>query len=62
MIGLVITVLLTFFWNGKYDFSAVGIGTILGNGYAIQGQKYVALLQGSETTTEFHHRSCILCL
>ena len=39
MIGLVITVLLTFFWNGKYDFSAVGIGTILGNGYAIQGPR-----------------------
>ena len=48
--------------NGEYDFSAVGIAAILGNGCAIQGQIYVALLEGSETTTEFHHRSCILCL
>ena len=48
--------------NGEYDFSTVEIGAILGNGCAIQGKKYVALLQGSETTTGFHYRSCILCL
>ena len=48
--------------NGEYNFSTAGIGAILGNRCAIQGKKYVALLQGSETTTGFHHRSCILCL
>ena len=34
-----------------------GFGAILGNRYEIQGQKYVALLQGSEITAEFHYRN-----
>ena len=36
------------------------IGAILGNGYGIQGQNYVALLQGSEMTAGFHYRNWIL--
>ena len=59
MIGLVMMVLSMFFWNRKYGCSAVGIDAILGNGCGIQGQKYVSLFQGSETTTGFHNRSCI---
>ena len=57
MIGLVMMVLLTFFWDGEYGFSTVAVGAILGNGYGIQGQNYVALLQGSGITAGFHHRS-----
>ena len=30
------------------------VTAILGNGCAIEGQKYVALLQGSEIPVEFH--------
>ena len=37
-----------------------GFGAILGNKYEIQGQRYVALLQGSEITAGFHYRNCIL--
>ena len=48
--------------NGEYNFGTAGIGAVPGNGCVIQGKKYVALLQGSETTAGFHHRSCILCL
>ena len=57
MIGLVMMVLLTFFWDGEYGFSIVAVGAILGKGCGIQGQNYVALLQGSGTTAGFHHRS-----
>ena len=32
--------------NGEYDFSAVWIGAILGNGCAIQGGKYVGFTAG----------------
>ena len=38
-----------------------GVGTVLGNEYGIQGQNYVALLQGREITTgtslHFHYRN-----
>ena len=37
-----------------------GIGAILGNGYRIQWQNYVALLQGSEIMAEFHYKNWIL--
>ena len=47
MIGLVMMVLLTFFWGSEYGFSTVGVGGILGNGCGNQRQNYVALLQGS---------------
>ena len=33
---------------------------ILGSGYGIQGQNYVALLQGSEMSAGFHSRNLIL--
>ena len=36
------------------------VGAILGNGYGIQGQNDVALLQGSEITAGFHYRNWIL--
>ena len=45
------------FWHGEYGFSTVGIGVIPGNRRAIQGQSYVALLQGSEMTAGFHYRN-----
>ena len=53
MIKLMV-VLLTFFGVGDYGFSNVGVGAILGNGCATQGQNYVTLLQGSEMTAGFH--------
>ena len=37
-----------------------GVGAILGNEYGIQGQNYVALLQGSEITAGFHYWNWIL--
>ena len=37
-----------------------GVGNVQGNGYGIQGQNYVALLQGSEITSGFHYRNWIL--
>ena len=36
------------------------VDAILGNGYGIYGQNYVALLQGSEISTGFHYRVVIL--
>ena len=36
---------LTYFWAGGYGLSTVGVDIILGSGYGIQGQIYVALLQ-----------------
>ena len=33
------------------------IGAILGNGYEIQGENYVALFQGSKITAGFHYRN-----
>ena len=32
------------------------VGAILGNGYGIQGQNSVALLQGSEMPAGFHYK------
>ena len=37
-----------------------GAGAILENGYRIQGQNYVALLQGSEMSAGFHYWNLIL--
>ena len=34
---------------------------ILGNGFGIQGQNYVKLLQGSEMTAGYHYSNLILC-
>ena len=34
-----------------------GVGALLGNGYGIQGQSYVALLQENEITAGFHYRN-----
>ena len=53
-------VLLTFFGDGEYGFSTVGVGAILGNGCGIQGKNYVELLQGSEMTAGFHNMNWIL--
>ena len=53
-------VLLTFFWDGEYGFSTVGVGTILGNGCGIQRQNYFPLLQRSDRTAGFHYRTWIL--
>ena len=59
MIRLMV-VLLTFFWDGEYGFSTVGVGTILGNGCGIQRQNYFPLLQRSDRTAGFHYRTWIL--
>ena len=37
-----------------------GVGAILENEYGIQGQNYVALLQGSDMSAGFHSRNLIL--
>ena len=37
-----------------------GICTILGNGYGIHGQNYVALLQGIEMIARFHYKNLTL--
>ena len=47
------------FWDGEYAFSTVGVGFILGNECGIQGQTFIALLQGSEVTTGFHSKDWI---
>ena len=52
MIGLMV-VLLTFLSHGQ-------VTAILGNGYGIQGQNHVALLQGSEMPAGLHYRNLIL--
>ena len=39
-----------------------GGGAILGNGYGVQGQNYVVLLQGSEVPAGFHYRNLILAM
>ena len=64
MIGVMV-VLLTFFY-AWYGFSCMGVGggggAILGNGYGVQGQNYVVLLQGSEVPAGFHYRNLILAM
>ena len=37
-----------------------GVGAIPANGYRIQGQNYVALIQESEITADFHYRNYVL--
>ena len=39
-----------------------GVVVILGNGYGIYGQSYVAFFQGSKMSTGFYHRNLILGL
>ena len=58
MIGLMV-VLLAFFAHGVI-LVLWGVGAILGNGYGIQRQNYVALLLGSEISAGFHYRNLIL--
>ena len=36
------------------------VAAIFGNRYVIQGQNYVALLQGNEMPATFHNRNLIL--
>ena len=55
-------VLLTYFWDGEYGFSTMGVGAILGNGRGIQVQNYVSLLPGSEMAAGFYHRNWILII
>ena len=47
-------ILLAFFTYGMV-FVLWGVGAILENGYRIQEQNYVTLLQGSEMSAGFHH-------
>ena len=53
----IMKVLLTFFQDNEYGFSTMNVGAILGNGCGIQGQNFVALLQGNEMTSGFHYRN-----
>ena len=39
-----------------------GVDAILGNGYGILGQNYVALFQQSEKSAGFHSRNLILSI
>ena len=48
------------FWMVSMVLLLWGVGAILGNGYGIEGQNYVALLQGSEMSAGFHYRSFVL--
>ena len=50
-------VLVLWWWGGGGGGSA-----ILGNGYGVQGQNYVVLLQGSEVPAGFHYRNLILAM
>ena len=56
-IRIVMMVLLTSYWDGEYGFYTMDVGAIPVNGCGIEGQNYVALLQGTETTAGFHQRS-----
>ena len=53
-------VLLTFFWDGRYGFSTVRVGVILGNGRGIHGQNCVEILQGGAMAAGFCYRNWIL--
>ena len=46
-------VLLTFFLDGEYGVSSVGVDAILANECGTQWQNYIALLQGSERQQGF---------
>ena len=50
-------VLLTSYWDDEYGFYTMDVGAIPVNGCRIEGQNYVALLQGTETTAGFHQTS-----
>ena len=52
--------LLTFFRMVSMVLVLCEVAAILGNGYRIQGQNYVALLQGNEMAAGFHFRNLIL--
>ena len=53
-------VLLTFFWIESTVLLLWGADVILGDGYEIYEQNYVALFQGSEMSAGFHYRGLIL--
>ena len=52
-------VLLAFFTQGM-ALVLWEVGAFPGNGYGIQGQNYVALLQQNEMSTGFHYGNLIL--
>ena len=51
-------VLLMFYLHGM-TIVLWKVTAILGNGCGIQGQKYIAWLQGSEMPVRFHYRNLI---
>ena len=55
-------VLLTFFWMVSVALLVWVVHAILGNGYGIKRQNYVALLWGSEISAGFHSRGFILSM
>ena len=54
--------LLTFFTHRVVSVVVVPweVSAIPANGYRIQGQNYVALIQESEITADFHYRNYVL--
>ena len=54
-------VLLPFFMHGMI-LVLWGVGAILGNGYGIQGQNYVAMFQRSEMSAGFHYGNLMLVI
>ena len=53
-------VLLPFFWIVSMVLLLWEIDAFPGNGYGIQGQNYVALIQGDEMSAGFYYRDLIL--
>ena len=60
MIGLMV-VLLAFFMHGMI-LVLWGVVAILGSGYEIQGQNYVAMFQRSEMSSGFHYGNLMLVI
>ena len=54
-------VLLAFFAHGVI-LVLWGVGAILGNGYGIQRQNYVAMFQRSEILAGFHYGNLMLVI
>ena len=54
-------VLLAFFMHGMI-LVLWGVDAILGSGYEIQGQNYVAMFQRSEMSSGFHYGNLMLVI
>ena len=50
---------LLLFLHGQHVFSSVEVAAMLGNSCGIQGQNYVAWLQGNKMPVGFHNKNLI---